>query len=86
MVKQRTYVVLMVFFCSLIVAATGAAGTYKKEYSMSVVVGHKLPWGEGAARFAELASQAGPAARNVRTARPGPGARRRQPRGAGRRD
>lgn len=31
-----------------------AAGTYKKEYKMSVVVGPKLPWGAGATHFADL--------------------------------
>lgn len=31
-----------------------AAGKYKKEYKMSVVVGPKLPWGAGASKFAEL--------------------------------
>ncbi len=30
------------------------AGKYKKEYKMSVVVGPKLPWGEGATNFADL--------------------------------
>lgn len=31
-----------------------AKGKYKDEYKMSVVVGPKLPWGEGATRFADL--------------------------------
>jgi tripartite ATP-independent transporter DctP family solute receptor len=30
------------------------AGKYKKEYKMSVVVGPKLPWGEGATKFADI--------------------------------
>lgn len=30
------------------------AGKYKTEYKMSVVVGPKLPWGEGATMFADL--------------------------------
>ncbi len=31
-----------------------AASEYKTEYKMSVVVGPKLPWGEGATKFADL--------------------------------
>ncbi|MDD2463587.1 MAG: DctP family TRAP transporter solute-binding subunit [Desulfobulbus sp.] len=31
-----------------------AAKAYKDEYKMSVVVGPKLPWGEGATKFADL--------------------------------
>ena len=34
-----------------------AAADYKDEYKMSVVVGSKLPWGQGAERFAELVKQ-----------------------------
>lgn len=30
------------------------AGTYKDEYKMSIVVGPKGPWGEGAQKFADL--------------------------------
>jgi len=30
------------------------AGKYKNEYKMSVVVGPKLPWGEGATKFADI--------------------------------
>ena len=35
-------------------AFSDAAGKYKKEYKMSVVVGPKLPWGQGATKFADL--------------------------------
>ena len=44
--------VLAVIFC-LAIPFTAAA-KYKDEYKMSVVVGSKLPWGQGAERFAEL--------------------------------
>lgn len=43
-------VVLALFFS----AAAATAADYKKEYKMSVVVGPKLPWGEGATKFTEL--------------------------------
>jgi TRAP-type transport system periplasmic protein len=35
-------------------AVLWAASDYKDEYKMSVVVGPKLPWGEGATKFADL--------------------------------
>ena len=35
-------------------ASLFAASEYKDEYKMSVVVGPKLPWGEGATKFADL--------------------------------
>ncbi len=35
-------------------ASVFAASEYKDEYKMSVVVGPKLPWGEGATKFADL--------------------------------
>ncbi len=35
-------------------AVVWAASDYKDEYKMSVVVGPKLPWGEGATKFADL--------------------------------
>ena len=46
------------FMCATILLLalplTAAAADYKDEYKMSVVVGSKLPWGQGAERFAEL--------------------------------
>ncbi len=39
---------------TLLLPALAAAGQYKREYKLSVVVGPKLPWGEGATRFADL--------------------------------
>lgn len=47
--------VLAVVLC-LIVPFTAAA-EYKDEYKMSVVVGSKLPWGEGAQRFADIVKE-----------------------------
>ena len=45
-------IVLAVIFCFVVPFA--ASAKYKDEYKMSVVVGSKLPWGQGAERFAEL--------------------------------
>ena len=47
--------VLSVMFC-LVIPFTAAAG-YKDEYKMSVVVGSKLPWGQGAQRFADIVKE-----------------------------
>ncbi len=49
----------VVLFCLAIMfiftsSSVYAAGKYKKEYKLSVVVGSKLPWGAGATRFADL--------------------------------
>ncbi len=41
----------------LSVLNASAAGKYKKEYKMSVVVGPKMPWGAGAIRFTELVKE-----------------------------
>ena len=38
----------------LIPVLASAAPEYKSEYKMSVVVGPKMPWGEGATKFADL--------------------------------
>lgn len=45
--------VLAVIF-SMVMLPLAASAQYKDEYKMSVVVGSKLPWGQGAERFAEL--------------------------------
>lgn len=47
--------VLATMFC-LVVPFTAAA-EYKDEYKMSVVVGSKLPWGQGAQRFADIVKE-----------------------------
>lgn len=52
---QRSYFFVAVAVLALLVPALSCSGTeYKKEYKMSVVVGPKLPWGEGATRFADI--------------------------------
>ncbi|MGD9950297.1 MAG: DctP family TRAP transporter solute-binding subunit [Desulfobulbus sp.] len=52
---KRTLVVGMLIGALLwMPSLADAAKAYKKEYKMSVVVGPKLPWGEGATQFADL--------------------------------
>lgn len=52
---MRRSLVLGLVMAFLVVMAAGAmAAPYKSEYKMSVVVGPKLPWGEGAQKFADL--------------------------------
>jgi tripartite ATP-independent transporter DctP family solute receptor len=46
-----SFFVALLFFCTI---PSLAIADYKDEYKMSVVVGSKLPWGQGAERFAEL--------------------------------
>lgn len=46
---------LFIFLLAMTVpAALFAAPQYKEEYKMSVVVGPKMPWGEGATKFSDL--------------------------------
>lgn len=45
---------LLFIFMAAILLPLSASAEYKDEYKMSVVVGSKLPWGQGAERFAEL--------------------------------
>lgn len=49
---QMCAIFFMLFWA--VPAALWAASDYKDEYKMSVVVGPKLPWGEGATKFADL--------------------------------
>jgi tripartite ATP-independent transporter DctP family solute receptor len=52
---KRTLVVCMLIGGMLwLPALADAAKAYKDEYKMSVVVGPKMPWGEGATKFADL--------------------------------
>jgi len=51
---KRTLVFAMLIGALLLPTLAGAANAYKEEYKMSVVVGPKLPWGEGATKFADL--------------------------------
>ena len=46
---------LAVMFC--LIVPFSASAEYKDEYKMSVVVGSKLPWGEGAQRFADIVKE-----------------------------
>ena len=48
---MRSAVLVMMFCLAL---PFTAAAEYKDEYKMSVVVGSKLPWGQGAQRFADI--------------------------------
>lgn len=52
--KFRSMVVSVLVCLFLLPGLCFAAGKYKKEYKMSVVVGPKLPWGAGATAFADL--------------------------------
>jgi len=54
--RKHVSMCAVILLLSLIVPASSllAASPYKKEYKMSVVVGPKLPWGEGATKFADL--------------------------------
>jgi len=52
--------VLVVFLALGIIAgasSSGSAASYKPEYKMSVAVGPQGPWGESAAKFAELVKE-----------------------------
>ena len=51
---KRTLVFTMLIGALLLPTLADAAKAYKDEYKMSVVVGPKLPWGEGATKFADL--------------------------------
>ncbi|WP_136799593.1 DctP family TRAP transporter solute-binding subunit [Desulfosediminicola ganghwensis] len=51
---KRIPVILTVAILALLLPTLGFTDSYKKEYKMSVVVGPKLPWGEGATHFADL--------------------------------
>lgn len=44
----------LVMLLALCLPQHGLAAKYKNEYKLSVVVGPKLPWGEGATKFADL--------------------------------
>ena len=51
--KCLPFVMALSFFLGMILSAPAAAA-YKDEYKLSVVVGPKFPWGEGATKFADL--------------------------------
>jgi len=50
--SQMCAILFLLFWA--VPAALWAGSDYKDEYKMSVVVGPKLPWGEGATKFADL--------------------------------
>jgi tripartite ATP-independent transporter DctP family solute receptor len=52
--KRNMKLYLVLLFAVAVILPMSAAAEYKDEYKMSVVVGSKLPWGQGAERFAEL--------------------------------
>jgi len=52
--KKRSLMVTALFCLLCLCPQLGVAADYKDEYKMSVVVGSKLPWGEGATKFADL--------------------------------
>ncbi len=53
--KARTLGVIFMAVAVLAMTPTWSlAGVYKDEYKMSIVVGPKGPWGEGAQKFADL--------------------------------
>ena len=52
--KRKSKLYLALLFAVAVLLPFSAAAEYKDEYKMSVVVGSKLPWGQGAERFAEL--------------------------------
>ena len=54
MLKRLLSFTLVGLLVLAVPASVFAASDYKDEYKMSVVVGPKLPWGEGATKFADL--------------------------------
>uniref|UniRef100_A0A832A1Z0 DctP family TRAP transporter solute-binding subunit n=1 Tax=Desulfacinum infernum TaxID=35837 RepID=A0A832A1Z0_9BACT len=54
MQRKMVWMLLAAFVVVSGVPAMGWAGAYKDEYKMSIVVGPKGPWGEGAQKFADL--------------------------------
>lgn len=53
--RRTTVLMLLAAFALLSLAPCGVgAAAYKEEYKMSIVVGPKGPWGEGAQKFADL--------------------------------
>ena len=54
MQRKMVWMLLAAFVVVSGVPAMGWAGAHKDEYKMSIVVGPKGPWGEGAQKFADL--------------------------------
>ena len=54
---KKVLVVFLALSIIAVAASTGSAASYKPEYKMSVAVGPQGPWGESAAKFAELVKE-----------------------------
>ena len=54
MLKRSLVIALVIGALMWLPSLADAAKAYKQEYKMSVVVGPKMPWGEGATKFADL--------------------------------
>jgi tripartite ATP-independent transporter DctP family solute receptor len=54
---KKLFVLLMVFGMVTLFSSLVSAASYKPEYKMSVAVGPQGPWGESAAKFAELVKE-----------------------------
>ncbi|MEJ5365884.1 MAG: DctP family TRAP transporter solute-binding subunit [Desulfosoma sp.] len=54
MKRKAVWMLLVAFAVVSLAPCAGWAGSYKDEYKMSIVVGPKGPWGEGAQKFADL--------------------------------
>lgn len=54
MLKRLLLYTAAIMLFAIIVPSITMAQDYKDEYKMSVVVGPKMPWGEGATHFADL--------------------------------
>ncbi len=52
--KRKTLTIFGIFMALALAAAPAWASGPQKEYKMSIVVGPKGPWGEGAQKFADL--------------------------------
>ncbi|WP_028579277.1 DctP family TRAP transporter solute-binding subunit [Desulfogranum japonicum] len=54
MLRRKPFLIILITMVLVIPSLAYAAKGYKNEYKLSVVVGPKLPWGEGATKFADL--------------------------------
>ena len=54
---KKVFLVFLALSIIAVAASTGSAASYKPEYKMSVAVGPQGPWGESAAKFADLVKE-----------------------------
>jgi tripartite ATP-independent transporter DctP family solute receptor len=54
---KKVFVVFLALGIIAVISSAGSAASYKPEYKMSVAVGPQGPWGESAAKFAELVKE-----------------------------